>query len=180
MVYLFLADGFEEIEALTPLDYLIRAGVLIKTVFIGESEIVTSSKGVKIFADISIDDVKLNECEMIILPGGLNGMLNLKNNEKVQQIIKYCIDNNIYIASICASPTILGEKGYLKGKNAICYKGMEDKLIGANIVDEDVVVDKNIITSKGAGTSNQFAFKLIEILCSKEKEQEIKDSVLWQ
>lgn len=180
MVYLFLANGFEEVEALTPLDYLIRAGVEIKSVSITDENIVMGARGIKVVADILLKDVDLKECQMIILPGGLNGMKNLKSNETIQNIIKHCIDNNIYVASICASPTILGEMGYLRGKNATCYKGMEDKLIGANVKYDDVVQDGNIITSRGAGLSNQFAFKLINVLCGEKKEQEIKDSILWK
>lgn len=180
MVYLFLADGFEEVEALTPIDYLRRADVDIKTVTISDNNIVKSARDVSVLADIYLKDIDLENCKMIIFPGGLNGMKNLKNSQKVQDIIKYCIDNNIYIASICASPTILGEKGYLKGKDAICYKGMEDGLIGANVKDEPVVQDGIFITSKGAGTSNQFSFKLIQLLCSEEKSNEIKESILWK
>lgn len=180
MVYLFLADGFEEVEALTPVDYLRRAGVEVKTVTISDNNIVTSARNIEVLADIDLLEVDMKNCDMIVLPGGLNGMINLKNNDRVQEIIKHCIDNNIYVASICASPTILGEKGYLKGLNATCYKGMEDLLVGANVSYQPVVVDKMFITGRGAGVSNQFSFKLIEVLCGKEKSEEVKESVLWQ
>ncbi len=180
MVYLFLADGFEEIEALTPVDYLRRAGVEVKTVTISDNNVVKGARGVQVLADIALTEFDIEKCQMIVLPGGLNGMLNLKNNDTVQNIIKDCIDKNIYVASICASPTILGEKGYLKDKNATCYKGMENELVGANVSYEPVVQDGIFITGRGAGVSNQFSFKLIELLCGKEKSEEIKDSILWQ
>ncbi|WMJ23436.1 DJ-1/PfpI family protein [Paludicola sp. MB14-C6] len=180
MVAVFLAQGFEEVEAFTPLDYLRRCEELdVKTVGV-TGKMVTGSHGITTIADLSLEELNLEELEMIILPGGMPGTINLEKSEKVQAIINYCIVNNIVIAAICAAPSILGHKGILNGKKASCYIGFEDELIGATVLNEPVVVDHNIITARGAGVANEFAFALIEKLLSKARAQKVKDSVLWQ
>jgi 4-methyl-5(b-hydroxyethyl)-thiazole monophosphate biosynthesis len=180
MIYIFLANGFEETEALTPLDYFRRCEELtVKSVGISSKNIV-GGHGIKVECDITIDEVDLDETDMIVLPGGMPGTLNLETSEHVQEAIDYCALNDKYIAAICAAPSILGHKNMLHGKKAVCYPGFEQELYGAQIMDEAVCVDDNIITSKGAGTANQFAFELVKILCGEKRAEFLKAAVQWQ
>ncbi len=177
MVYVFLAEGFEEIEALTPVDYLRRAGIEVKTAGI-TGKTVTGSHNVPVVCDIEGGDVKLNEdLEGIILPGGMPGTLNLEKSETVQEAVKYCMDNNRLVSAICAAPSILGHLNILNGKKAICFPGFEKDLYGAEIADAYAVTDGNIITAKGAGSASEFAFEIIKYLADKETAKKIKASV---
>ena len=127
MIYLFLANGFEEVEALTPLDYLRRCELPVKTVAVG-NRLVTGSHKITVTADLLISEVRPEDAQMIILPGGMPGTLNLEQSAKVQEMIDYCAENGRWIAAICAAPSILGHKGLLHGKRATCYVGFEDQL----------------------------------------------------
>ena len=162
MVYIFLANGFEEIEAIAPLDILRRAGIEVNLVAI-EGLKAKGSHGIEITCDTKIDDISYNNLDMIILPGGMPGTLNLKKNAKVLKAIDYCVNNDKYIGAICAAPSILGAFGYLKGKNATCFPGFEEELKGANFVDAKVVKDGIFITSKGAGTALDFGYFLLSL-----------------
>ena len=169
MIYVFLANGFEEVEALTPVDLLRRCELEVTTVGIGGT-IIKGSHGIPVFADIEDKDIKdFNNIDMIVLPGGMPGTLNLEASKTVQNIIDYCEQNNILIGAICAAPSILGHKGLLNGKNAVCFEGFEDQLIGANVLFDDVCIDKNIITARGAGVALEFSLKLVEVLISKKR-----------
>lgn len=179
MIYVFLAEGFEEIEAITPIDMLRRCGLDVVTVGIGGKNI-TGSHGITVNTDIEDSNIILDDnIEMIILPGGMPGTTNLEASDYVQKAIDYCENNKKYIAAICAAPSILGHKNLLNGKNATCYKGLEDHLIGANVVFEDVTVDENIITSRGAGTALPFSFELIKLLISEEKSEMLRESIIY-
>ena len=178
MVYLFLAEGFEESEALVPLDMLRRAKVEVKTVGVTGSE-VKGSHGIRVIADISPEEVG-EEIDMVILPGGMPGTTNLEADETVQAAIDRAAEKGKLIAAICAAPMILGNKGLLEGKDAICYTGFEKFLKGANIVTErGVVRDGNIITARGAGVAMQFGFALVAALCGNEAAEEVKKAVLY-
>jgi 4-methyl-5(b-hydroxyethyl)-thiazole monophosphate biosynthesis len=179
LIYLFLANGFEEVEALTPLDYLRRCELPVKTVAV-ENRLVTGSHQITVMADLLMSDLKPQETEMIILPGGMPGTLNLEKSQGVQEMIDHCAKQGKYIAAICAAPSILGHKGLLNGKKATCYVGFEDQLLGAEYTGEPVVQDGNIITARGAGTANQFAFRLAEILCGRERAETLKAGILWE
>lgn len=180
MVYIFLANGFEEVEALTPLDYLRRCeGIEVKSVAV-ENRLVTGSHHITVMADMLLHEVKKEEIEMIVLPGGMPGTLNLEKSEKLNEIIDYCAENQIYIAAICAAPSILGHKHLLAGKTATCYCGFESQLFDANVTGNAVEQDGNIITARGAGVANQFAFKLIEALAGKERAETLKAGILWE
>ncbi len=172
MVLVFLANGFEEIEALTPVDCLRRCEIEVKTVGVG-GRVVTGSHGIKTVADIDDFEVKLDSSiEMIILPGGMPGTLNLEKSETVQRAIDYCSENGIAIAAICAAPSILGHKGLLDGKNAVCYVGFEDQLKGANVLmDVPAVTDGNIITACGMGAALEFSCEIVKKLISKERAE---------
>lgn len=167
MIYMFLANGFEETEALAPLDLLRRAEQKILTVGIGGTQI-TGAHGITVAADIAVSDMVLGgDLEMIILPGGMPGTLNLEKSEAVQTAIDFCIDRNLYIGAICAAPSILGHKGLLDGREAIAYPGFETQLGNAVISENSVCRSGNIITAKGAGVAIEFGLKLVEVLCGK-------------
>lgn len=177
MVYLFLADGFEEIEALTPIDMLRRAKINVTSVSINETRLVTGAHGIEVFADKTIADVTPENIDAVILPGGLPGADNLRFNSTVQAFIDTATRESKLICAICAAPRILGEKGLLVGKKAICYPGFEQYLTGAEIVDTGCVRDGNIITSKGMGKAVDFSCTIIEALSDKQTAEKTKGSI---
>ena len=178
MIYVFLAKGFEEIEAITPVDIMRRAGLSVKTVGV-TGDRVSGSHGIEITADIGLDDVDMSKAELVFLPGGMPGTTNLMENKKVEECILYAAENNIPIAAICAAPMILGELNLLNGKNAVCFPGFEEHLKGAVISDSGVVADGKIITAKGAGAAHKLGFKLVEILKNKETADELFSSMQY-
>ena len=177
MVYMFLADGFEEMEALSPVDVLRRAGVEVKTVGVG-GDIITGTHGIAVKADMTVNEIKLNnDLEMVVLPGGMPGAENLENSPEVQAAIDYCVEHDKYVAAICAAPMILGHKRLLEDKNAICFPGFEKDLLGAKISFNGVEMDGRFITGKSAGVALQFALKLVEAVVSKEKAKALENSL---
>ena len=148
MIYMFLADGFEEVEALCPLDLLRRAGLEVTTVGIGGKETVTGSHGIIVHTDIPDVMYRDSDPDMIILPGGMPGSTNLDESRIVDTALKIAKKKGAYLCAICAAPMVLGKRGYLDGKKAICYPGFEQYLKGAEISGECVVRDGNIITAK--------------------------------
>ncbi|MDE6519014.1 MAG: DJ-1/PfpI family protein [Ruminococcus sp.] len=175
MIYIYLADGFEETEAITPIDMLRRAEKKVVTVGVGDN-IVMSSHGIPVVTDTIVQEAPLtDELEMIVLPGGMPGTLNLEKSEYVQKAIDFCMEKNIPIGAICAAPSILGHKGLLKGKKAVCYQGFESQLEGAEVCTSAVETDGNIITARGAGVAMHFALALVEKAVSKaESERQFK------
>lgn len=177
MVYVFLANGFEEVEALAPVDILRRADVEVKTVGVG-SEIIRGAHGIPVITDLDSNEIELDDnTNMIVLPGGMPGTVNLEKNENVQRAIDFCIDNNKYISAICAAPSILGHKGILDGKTATCFPGFENELGKACYSSDLVVNDGMITTAKGAGAAIKFGLKLVELLVSKEKFEALEASL---
>lgn len=177
MIYCFLADGFEEVEAIAPIDILRRANIDVVTVGV-TGEVITGRSGIKVTADKSISDIILSSSlQGIILPGGMPGALNLENNELVQNAIDFSFDNNKLICAICAAPQILGHKGILSGKQAIAYPGFEDELKGATISEKYVVRDGNIITAKGAGVAIDFALEIVSAVLNDDISEEIRKSI---
>lgn len=176
MVYEFLAEGFEEIEALAPVDILRRAGVDVKTVSITGKKEVTGSHGITVTADILFDEIS-DKAEMLILPGGMPGTLNLQAFTPLCDMLEAA---DCYIAAICAAPSVFGGLGLLKGKKAICYPGFEEKLEGAEIVDSPVVISDKVITSKGAGTAHLFGFELLSLLKSEEEAESLRKSMMYE
>ncbi len=178
MVYMFLADGFEEIEALYTVDVLRRAGVDIKTVGVS-GKTATGSHGISVACDTTTDKVSpSDELEMIILPGGLPGSTNLDNDKTVDEFISYASENGKLICAICAAPFILGKRGILKGKKAICYPGFENQLEGATIVNSGCVRDGNIITGRAMGSADTFAFEILSALRGEEIATKIKNAII--
>ncbi len=178
MIYLFLAEGFEEIEALTPVDVLRRAGLELKTVAVGENKTVKGAHGIEVVADMTENEVEIDTPEAVILPGGMPGTLNLENSEVVIETVARAMMGGSLVCAICAAPSILGICGYLKHRNATCYPGFEQYLDGATFVDERVVRDGNIITAKGMGCAAEFALSIVEALCGKEKADEVATSAI--
>lgn len=182
MVYMFLANGFEETEALCPLDLLRRAGVEVTTVGVG-TDIACGAHGIRVMTDIPEIMFRDSSPEMIILPGGMPGAENLDSSRTVDEAIHACAKTGGYLCAICAAPMILGKRGLLNGKKATCFPGFEEHLSGADLsgaeIDpqETVVRDGNIITAKGMGAAFDFGIALVEALRGKDMAQKIKASV---
>ena len=177
MITILLADGFEEIEALTPLDFLRRAGLNVKTVAIG-SKIAVGAHGIPVICDMTASEVSENEISMLILPGGMPGTLNLDASSDTDRLINATLKNGGRIAAICASPLILGKRGLLNGKEAICYPGFENELIGAKISERSVVTDGNITTAKGMGVALAFSKELTSLILGKEEADKISKAIM--
>ncbi len=180
MVYMFLATGFEETEAITPLDLLRRAGVDVKTVAVGTDGnlTVTGSHGIPIVADLNEIDISTDGIEMVILPGGLPGADNLFSSDAVKSALEAAHKDGAYLAAICAAPYILGQRGYLTEKNATCYPGYEDKLIGAAKADAPVVADGKTITGEAMGSAVDFGLALVTALKGKETADRIASAII--
>lgn len=179
-VCVFLADGFEEIEGLTVVDLLRRAGIETTMVSISENIVVSGTHGIRVEADRLFGEVDYKDIDMLVLPGGMPGTKKLGNNKELGMLIKEFNEKGKWIGAICAAPSILGEMGILRKRKAVCYPGFEEKLAGADYVDEKVVLDGNIITSKAMGTAISFSGKIIEVLCGKEKADNILDSIMYK
>lgn len=180
MVYVFLANGFEETEAICPIDIMLRAGIEVVKVSISDDLGVVGSHGISITADKKINEISLGEDlpELIMLPGGMPGTKNLFSSETLRDMLIYASNNSVPIAAICAAPMILGRLGLLKGKTAVCYPGFEDELIGARISKIlRVVKSGNIITAQGMGVATQFGLAIVEKIRSKETARKIAKEI---
>ena len=179
MIYLFLADGFEECEALAPLDILRRANIDVKTVGVGKKYI-TGSHGIEVSADITENEVLLNDdLKGIILPGGMPGTLNLEKNDTVQKAIDFSSEKGLLISAICAAPSILGHKGLLNGKKATCFTGFEADLTGAEVLNNAVVTDGNFITAYGAGAAFEFGFEILSYIMGNDTARNLKKQMRY-
>lgn len=178
MIYMFLADGFEEVEALAPLDILRRASLEVKTVGV-TGEYVKGAHDITVKADIALSEVEKDLIDALILPGGLGGTKNMDNSDSVKELVSYANDNKKLICAICAAPSILGKMGILKGKYATCYPGFEDSFQGGNYVRQSVVKCDNFITADGMGSAYKFGFEITAALCSSEIAEKIKEQILY-
>lgn len=179
-VYVFLAEGFEEIEAVTPIDLLRRAGALVTTLSITDSLTVTGARGVPFVADALLKECDCRDADLIVLPGGCPGFENLAASDEVIEVIKFMQSEGRLVSAICGAPAaVLGAHGFLKDYAAVCYPGMEDMLDCKRVAASDVCVDKNVITSKSAATAMEFALTLITALMGDDKCQEIKKSIVY-
>lgn len=176
MIYVFLANGFEEIEALAPVDILRRAEQEVKTVGVG-GKTITGSHGITVTADIEEKDVTTDDMEMMILPGGMPGTLNLEKSPIVTACARYCAANGVYLAAICAAPSILGHLGLLESREAICFPGFEGELKGAKLSEKPVCVDGSIITAKGMGVATQFGLTLAGLIAGQDTADKIHASI---
>lgn len=179
MIYVFLADGFEETEATAPVDLLRRAKKDVVTVGVGKNT-VTGSHKITVLTDTTTDKIVLDDSlEMIVLPGGMPGTKNLAANARVAELIRSCYDRNILIGAICAAPSVLGEMGLLDGKKAVCYPGFEDALKGAEVLTVPAVRDGNIITARGAGAALEFSYELISALIDNAAAEKLAGNIVW-
>lgn len=179
MVYVFLADGFETIEALAVVDMLRRAKIDTMTVGVTGKEVKTSHC-INVTADITIDELNINDANAIVLPGGMPGTLNLEANSVVQSSIDFCVENGKYVCAICAAPSILGHKGLLKGREVICFPGFEEDLSGATISDKYVVTDGKFITARGAGVAVDFGLEIVKALAGNDLSNKIRETIQCQ
>ena len=179
-VYIFFADGLEEIEGLTVVDMMRRAGIDIEIVSINNGLKVTGSHNISIDADVILNDIQPSSADMFVLPGGLPGTNHLADNETLGKILKEAAAAGKYVAAICAAPSVLGKYGILAGKRATCYPGFEDKLTGAHCCTDNVVVDGSVITSRGMGTAIEFAACLVSLLKKDEEAgEDLKKSIMY-
>ncbi len=170
--YLFLAEGFEEIEAITPLDVLRRAEIETVSVSISDNKRVTGAHAITVEADALLSQVDITDADIIILPGGMPGTKHLGECQPLLDMIMDHAQLGKLTAAICAAPSILGQLGLLVGKEATCYPGWEDKLTGALYAKESWIVDGNMITGRGVGTVMEFSLELVELLTDKETAKE--------
>lgn len=176
MVYVFLAEGFEEVEALAPVDILRRCKADVKTVGVGGKTIIGSHK-IPVTADITTDELTKDGLEAIILPGGMPGTLNLEASGVVQEYIDFAAENDLYVCAICAAPSILGHKNLLQGKEATCFPGFEKDLYGANVSGKPAVADGKFITGKGAGAAVEFGLLIAAKLCGQTVSDNTRKSM---
>ena len=162
MIIVLLADGFEEIEALTPVDMLRRAGLTVKTVGIMKKTVL-GAHGIPVVTDASPDEINLDEVTMAVFPGGMPGATNLDASEYTDAVISAVQRNRGHLAAICAAPLVLGRRGLLNGKNATCFPGFESELLGANVIDADFVTDGMVTTGRGMEYSLPFSKELVKI-----------------
>ena len=179
-VCVFLADGFEEIEGLTVVDLLRRAGIETRTVSIMGREEIRGAHGIIVKADGLFENTDFSEVEMLVLPGGMPGTIHLKEHKGLEELILKHNEEKKYLAAICAAPTVFGGMGILKGKKAICYPGMEEGLTGAEVTCQPAVTDGHITTSRGLGTAIDFALALISELRDKESADTISKQVVYE
>ena len=177
MVYMLLGTGFEETEAIAPLDLLRRAGVEVQTVGI-TGKIVYGSHKIGIVADILPEEMDLNSMEMIILPGGLGGVASARASKEALNVLRYGWEHDRYVAAICAGPTVLADLGITDGKKATCYPGCEGQMGSANMVTAAAVTDGKLITGASAGCAVPFGLALVAALKGEEMAEKIAKQIV--
>lgn len=178
MVYILLGNGFETVEALAPCDVMRRAGLDVALVSLGSSLEVTSGQGVKVTADITLDQVSTKDMELLMLPGGLGGVNEIMNSMSAMVLIQKAAEKGKWVCAICAAPTILAQLGLLDRRNAVVYPGMEEQMFSAVVLKgAHVVQDGRFITGEAAGSSIEFGLKLVEVLKGKETMETVKNGI---
>ncbi len=178
-VYVFFADGFEEIEGLTVVDMLRRVNVETVMVSVNATKTVTGAHGIVIQADGIFADYSYEDGTMVVLPGGMPGTNHLMAHEGVKQVLLSYHKEKKYLAAICAAPSVLGMNGLLEGRHATCYPGFEEKLLGAKTLPDAVVMDGTIITSRGMGTAIAFGAALVSVLVNEETAEELLAAIQY-
>ena len=174
MLYMFFANGFEEVEAIAALDVIRRAGIEIRSVGVG-SKTVTGSHNITVACDLTDDEIEIGApLDGVVLPGGMPGTLNLFDSEAVHKSIDYCAVEGKLLCAICAAPLILGRKGLLEGMKAVCFPGFEDELKGASVPDSFVCADGNVITAKGMGSAVDFGLEIVAYFKGREAAEKLK------
>ena len=177
---IFMANGCEEIEGLTVVDIVRRAGIEIETISITDENKVTSFHEITFETDTTKDKADFASYDGIVLPGGMPGTTNLGADETVNKVIKEFAQEGKLVCAVCAAPSVLGLAGILEGKKATCYPGYEDKLLGATFTEEKVAVDGNVITSRGLGTTIPFALEIVRYLSGDEVDESIAQKIIWK
>ncbi len=179
-IAVFAAEGCEEIEALTVVDILRRAGMETDIISLTENKAVTGSHNIVFGAEKRFDDIDMNDYDAAILPGGMPGTKNLATHTGVCSTVKNFAANGKLLAAICAAPSVLGELGVLEGKKAVCYPGFENHLVGAEVLLNGVFTDGNIITSRGMGTAIDFALAIVEYFSDKTIADELSKAIIYK
>ena len=179
-IKVLIAKGFEEIEAITLIDLLRRAGYNLTTVSISTSKEVIGGHNIKIFTDSTFDAESFEDMDMLLLPGGGDGVLNLASENKVLDLIKKTFSNDKYIAAICAAPFVLDRAGILDGREVTCFPTWQDKIVSGTVKNENILVDGKIITGRGVGAAIDMGLKIVEILSSKEASENLRKKVLYR
>lgn len=179
MVYILLGKGFEETEAIAPGDVLRRAQIPMEYVGIG-GKIVEGAHGISLVADITVEEMDLRKMDMIVMPGGMGGVESIEGSEKAMAAVEYALKNDKYVAAICAAPMILGRRGWLDGRNAVCYPGCESGM-GKAIVhgEKEAVVDGRIITGRAPGAAIEFGLTLAGMLPGEFTPDEIAGYMVY-
>ena len=177
MVYVLLGTGFEEVEAIAPVDLLRRAGICVLTVGV-DGKSVTGGHGITVEADITLDQMDLTDLEMIVLPGGLGGVATARSSQAALDALRFAYENDKYVAAICAGPTVLAELGIIGSRRATCYPGCESSMGDAAVVEAACVTAEKLITGASAGCAIPFALALIEALKGKETAQQIEKQIV--
>ena len=180
MIYVFLATGFEDIEAIAPVDIMRRAGLEVQTVSITGESVVTSAHGVGIASDILLSDVDFSGAEMLVLPGGLPGSTNLDACQPLTSAIKRHFEAGRAIAAICAAPLVFGHLGLLQGRRATCYPGVEGELKGATYTAAIVEQDGNIITGKGPAAAFEFGYTIVDFFLGEGASMPLRQGMIYQ
>ena len=177
MVYVLLGSGFEEMEAIAPIDLLRRAGISVLTVGV-DGKAVTGSHGITVEADITLEQLDLTDLEMIVLPGGLGGVATARSSQAALDALRFAYENDKYVAAICAGPTVLAELGIIGTSRATCYPGCEGGMGNATMVDAACVTDGKLITGTSAGCAISFGLALIEALKGTEEASRIEKQIV--
>lgn len=176
----FFAEGYEEIEALTVVDLLRRADIRVDMVSITAEKTVKGSHGIAVGMDQVLSEADFGAFDGIVLPGGMPGTMHLLENETVNAVIRKFAEEGKLVAAICAAPSVLGAAGLLEGKHATCHPGFEEKLTGATTSEDEVVVDGNIITSRGMGTAIPFAFEIVRYFTDDETVEHVRQGLVYR
>lgn len=179
-VYVFVADGFEEVEGLAVVDLLRRADIDTTMVSVSDTTEILGSHGIVVSADKVFEEVGFEDVDMLFLPGGTTGVRNLRKHEGLCTVLKEFHEEDKTIAAICAAPTLLEELGILEGKNATCYRSLADKLVSCKYIDANVVKDDNIITSQGFGTAIDMGLAIVEYFNGTEAANKLQYDVMYR
>ena len=179
-VYAFLADGLEEVECLAVVDVLRRSGIETVLVSVSGKQEITGSHGIRLMADVLFEEADPDQADILFLPGGMPGTLNLGADKTVNDVIRKFAAEGKLVCAICAAPSVLGVAGLLEGKRATCHPGFEDKLIGAVTSEDEVVVCDNIITSRGMGTAIPFAFEIVRYFTDDETVETVRKGLVYR
>lgn len=179
-IAIFLAGGFEEIEALTVVDICRRAGIMVTMVSMEKDKIVEGSHGISVCADVLFEEMDFSSLDMLVLPGGMPGTRNLEAHQGLMKQLDTFYKEGKYVAAICAAPTVLGHRGILEGRKACCYPGMEEELTGAEVTYDPVAISGHVITSRGMGCAILFGLAIVSVFYGRDRAEELAKGIVYQ